>query len=29
MAKSVQAAFEEKNYLAVEAGTGVGKSFAY
>jgi ATP-dependent DNA helicase DinG len=29
MANSVESAFTESNYLVVEAGTGVGKSFAY
>ena len=29
MGKAVQEAFEGKRHLAVEAGTGVGKSFAY
>ena len=29
MAQAVQAAFEKSHHLAVEAGTGVGKSFAY
>lgn len=29
MSKLVEKAFKEKNHLAVEAGTGVGKSFAY
>lgn len=29
MAEAVSRAFEEKHHLAVEAGTGVGKSFAY
>ncbi len=29
MAKCVESAFTENHYLAVEAGTGVGKSFAY
>ncbi len=29
MAKAIQAAFEQGKHLAVEAGTGTGKSFAY
>jgi len=29
MARAVGAAFDDRCHLAVEAGTGVGKSFAY
>ena len=29
MARAVEAAFEDGEHLLVEAGTGVGKSFAY
>ena len=29
LAEAVEAAFQDKRHLIVEAGTGVGKSFAY